>query len=203
VPKMPEKFEDWTPPWGSPENIDPAKAGKLVFDLLKDQETNRAKLATDKKAIEALTAERDEFKDKAEAKGADDTANAAELVELKKQLRAKDAELERVKDYDTIAAERDRFDIALDEGLSKTQAKRLVGKDRDELLADATELKADLGIVDDSGDTGDQGGGNPRFNAGDISFSGRGYRTGGEDARGGGSGIIDDPAKVKLPPLGG
>ena len=38
-----------------------------------------------------------------------------------------------------------RYEIALDKGLTKSQAKRLVGSNREELEADAEELLADLG----------------------------------------------------------
>lgn len=42
-----------------------------------------------------------------------------------------------------------RFEIALEKGLSKNQARRLVGNNRDELEADADELIADLGLDGD------------------------------------------------------
>lgn len=38
-----------------------------------------------------------------------------------------------------------RYEVALEKGLTLTQAKRLVGNNRDELLADADELIKDLG----------------------------------------------------------
>lgn len=41
-----------------------------------------------------------------------------------------------------------RFEIALDHGLTKSQAKRLVGTTREELEADAADLLADLGVTD-------------------------------------------------------
>lgn len=43
-----------------------------------------------------------------------------------------------------------RFEIALEKGLTKSQAKRLVGNTREELEADADELIADLGVDDES-----------------------------------------------------
>lgn len=50
------------------------------------------------------------------------------------------------KDLTTAQADAVRFEIALDKGLTKSQAKRLVGSTREELEADAEELVADLGL---------------------------------------------------------
>lgn len=50
------------------------------------------------------------------------------------------------KDLTTAQADAARFEIALEKGLTKSQAKRLVGSTRDELEADADELVADLGL---------------------------------------------------------
>lgn len=58
-----------------------------------------------------------------------------------------------------------RWKVALDKGLTATQAKRLVGETYDELVADADELVADLGLnpeipdetSDESGDESDDG----------------------------------------------
>lgn len=49
----------------------------------------------------------------------------------------------------TAEANAARFEIALEKGLTKNQAKRLVGSTRDELEADADELLADLGVTPD------------------------------------------------------
>jgi len=46
----------------------------------------------------------------------------------------------------TATVDRARLKVALDKGLTATQAKRLVGSDEDELAADADELLADLGL---------------------------------------------------------
>lgn len=50
----------------------------------------------------------------------------------------------------TASVDAIRFEIALDKGLTKNQAKRLVGSTREELEADADELVKDLGL-DDAG----------------------------------------------------
>lgn len=47
----------------------------------------------------------------------------------------------------TAQANAARFEIALEKGLTKSQAKRLVGSTREELEADADELLTDLGVT--------------------------------------------------------
>lgn len=46
-----------------------------------------------------------------------------------------------------------RYEIALEKGLTKSQAKRLVGSTREELEADADDLIADLGVNDEKPQT--------------------------------------------------
>lgn len=50
------------------------------------------------------------------------------------------------KNLTTAQADAVRFEIALERGLTKSQARRLVGGTREELEADAEELIADLGL---------------------------------------------------------
>lgn len=50
------------------------------------------------------------------------------------------------KDLTAAQADAVRFEIALEKGLTKNQAKRLVGSTREELEADAAELIEDLGL---------------------------------------------------------
>jgi hypothetical protein len=52
------------------------------------------------------------------------------------------------KELTTAQADRVRFEIALDKGLTKSQARRLVGSTREELEADAAQLVEDLGLTD-------------------------------------------------------
>jgi hypothetical protein len=52
----------------------------------------------------------------------------------------------------TAEAHAARFEIALEKGLTKSQAKRLVGSTREELEADADELLEDLGVRKDAKD---------------------------------------------------
>lgn len=63
------------------------------------------------------------------------------------RLTERASELE--KNLTTAEANAARFEIALEMGLTKSQAKRLVGGTREELEADAAELLADLGLDDE------------------------------------------------------
>lgn len=56
---------------------------------------------------------------------------------------------ERLAEAEKRALDADRLEIALEKGLTKSQAKRLVGSTREELEADADELLADLGVNPD------------------------------------------------------
>lgn len=86
------------------------------------------------------------------AKYADYGDLKAKADEFDKAQDASKSELQKAADRAAKAeaaatqAQRDawRAQIALDEGLTPTQAKRLVGDTREELLADAQELKKDL-----------------------------------------------------------
>jgi hypothetical protein len=154
---MPEKIEDWKAPWEvKGEDIDPDATKTLLFNLLTEQQKDRTQIADLKKSVRDVTEERDGLKDAASAAG-DPTELQAENAELKKQIRAKDSELAKRADYDDVARERDRYDVALETGLTKTLAKRLVGADRDEILADAQALREDLGLTDGNGAGGDGG----------------------------------------------
>lgn len=54
---------------------------------------------------------------------------------------------ERLSAAEKRALEAERLEIALERGLTRSQAKRLVGSTREELEADADELLADLGAA--------------------------------------------------------
>lgn len=62
------------------------------------------------------------------------------------QERASEKLSDLEKNLTTAQADAVRFEIALEKGLTKSQARRLVGTTRDDLEADAEELVADLGL---------------------------------------------------------
>ena len=135
--KLP-KFADWTPPWGEDaEDIDPDRLAKYIHGLLSDKEklTGRVEAADEK--VTEVTAERDEAVKalaEADAKGADEKLAAA-------TKRAEKAEAD-LKEAQALSL---RYGVALDEGLTKVQAKRLLGNTEEELKADAEELVESFG----------------------------------------------------------
>jgi hypothetical protein len=130
--------------------------GASPFTPPKDQ-AELDKLIGDRLARErAKYADYDEAKRKAAEY---DKATEAQKTELQKATdRAAEAERQ--------ASEREaralRAEVALEKGLTASQAKRLVGKNRDELIADADELLKDLG----TGKSGQGGGQGTNFDAG-------------------------------------
>lgn len=95
----------------------------------------------------ALDAERKARRD-AERKAADLEARLGELEDRDKSevARLTDQVAKLTTDLAAAVAGRERWKVALDRGLTATQAKRLVGETAEELAADADELLADLGV---------------------------------------------------------
>lgn len=124
------KFEDWTPPWGE-EECDPAKAARLIYNLHADKERLQTRLT-----------ESDQAREEAQAKITEhETKDLSELERVQREL----AELKAAppKTDDTALA---RYEIALDKGLTRAQAKRLVGASREELSADADAYIEEHGL---------------------------------------------------------
>jgi hypothetical protein len=114
-------YEDWTSPWGEDE-IDRDKASRLVYNLHSDKERLQARIAEVERS-------RDEFQSQLtehEQRG---------LSELEKAQRELEALRSAPPKVDEVALA--RYEIALDKGLTRAQAKRLVGSSREELEADA------------------------------------------------------------------
>jgi hypothetical protein len=96
---------------------------------------------------------------------ADLTSERAKRQELEarlKEIEDKDkSETERLTERLSAAEKRAldaaRYEIALDKGLTRSQAKRLVGTTPEELAADADELLADLGASAPRRPSGDVG----------------------------------------------
>lgn len=97
----------------------------------------------------ALAAERKARRD-AEKKVADLEGRLKAIEDRDKSDSERHAEENATlkKDLETATATSARFKVALEKGLSITQAKRLVGSTEDELSADADELLVDLGVSD-------------------------------------------------------
>jgi hypothetical protein len=116
-----------------PVTGDEGKGGKdaILADLAKERDKRQAL----EKQIKDLQPLADKAKQLEEA-------NQSEVEKLQTKL----ADAEKARDAATVKA--DRYEVALEKGLNLTRAKRLVGATRDELVADADELLADLGPAD-------------------------------------------------------
>lgn len=101
----------------------------------------------DRMVADRLTRERSKFADydDLKKKAAEyDKAQEASKSELQKEREARVA-AEKERDSERVAGW--RAQVALDKGLTPTQAKRLVGATKEELEADADELLKDLGAT--------------------------------------------------------
>jgi hypothetical protein len=118
------------PPAPPAENSKPAPAAadRLPDDhpLVKAYQATKGDLAAAKSKVK-------EFEDATKSEQEKLTERASELE----------------KNLSEAAVNAARFEIALEKGLTKSQAKRLVGSTREELEADAEELLADLGLNDE------------------------------------------------------
>jgi cell division septum initiation protein DivIVA len=142
MPKLPE-FKDWKAPWEKSEtefNADVAR--KFIYDLHKDVEKGAEEISTLKTQNSELQTKVTET-EKANMTEAEKAAH--EKAELEKKLAS--------------AGEKDlevtRLELALEHGLTKSQAKRLVGKTAEELTADAEALIEDLGLKKDESNNPD------------------------------------------------
>lgn len=153
------KLEEWKAPWETKE-VD----GKAVDVPDEEQEIDKAKL---RKYLYDVLSDKVKFRNQAT-----DAATQAEELQQKLSDAKTPEDLKKVQEEnERLIAERDearkkaeggadalKWEVALDKGLTKTQAKRLVGKTREELEADADELLAEWGHKGESGGGEGEGG---------------------------------------------
>lgn len=140
MPKLP-KFEEWKAPWETAgTEFDAEKAKKRIYDLLSDKEVAAEKHTTDLATLTTKNTELQKTVDEAAS------ANLTAAEKLEKEKNDLQAKLTDAGEKDLEVA---RLTIALDKGLTASQAKRLVGKTVAELQADATQLTDDLGLTKD------------------------------------------------------
>lgn len=136
------KFEDWSAPWevdaagvAIPEEdqkVDPKRIRKHLYNVLSDKE----KLQETVKTEQAAKAELEKKVTEAAREGESESDKLRRQVEeLSKKVAEGDA-----KSVETL-----KLEVALEKGLTRTQAKRLVGSNYDELVADADDLVASFG----------------------------------------------------------
>lgn len=113
--------------------------GSDAFKAITSQEELNRVIGARINQVKSQYADYDEIREKAQKFDKADEANKSELQ--KAIERAEKAE----KDLTPAQTQVARLEVALEKGLTLTQAKRLVGSTKDELAADADELLADLG----------------------------------------------------------
>ena len=149
--KLPEKIEDWTPPWETRGvEFDADEAKELIFNLM----TAEQKLKGEKSALTVAVTEAKSELATVQAQMADKPKDEAAKDQEISALRTKVTKLEadgRPDDRKLI----DRYEVALEHGLSKRDARRLVGDTVEELEEDAAEFAERLGIGKESGEGGD------------------------------------------------
>lgn len=118
TPTEPKKGDVTPPATGEAEQEQPKPKAEIPAEV-------RAALHKANKEAETLRLKLKEFEDR-------DKTEADKLAE-------------RLANAEARALQADRLEIALEKGLSRSQAKRLVGATREELEADADELLEDLG----------------------------------------------------------
>jgi len=143
-------FADWKRPWKE-EEFDADKAAKLIYNLHKDKEELSEAKAT-------LVTERDELKGKVQEFEDKDLSEVERLRKENERLKEappKVATKGQGSSDDTLRA--DRLEIALEKGLTKAQAARLVGSTRDELEADADAYIEEHNLGGNAGNGGKGG----------------------------------------------
>jgi hypothetical protein len=142
-------FDEWKRPWQDGE-FDAEKAAKLIYNLHKDKETRSER-------ISSLEEENTELQSKVEDFETKDMAEVDKLKRKIEKLEAGDAPKGK-QDKGTDDLRADRLEIALEKGLTKAQAARLVGSTREELEADADAYieEHNLGGGENNGGKGGQ-----------------------------------------------
>lgn len=157
MPDLP-KFEDWKAPWETAgEEVDADKAKRLIYNALLGQQNAKGKAKESKEALTAAQTENEDLKTQLEAAG------DSSLTPLQKAER----EIERLKTAATKPAPKDassdaeiralKLEIGMEKGLSKADALRLVGTDRDELEEDADTFLAEHKPAGDGSEEGEEG----------------------------------------------
>lgn len=139
--KLPEKFEDWTPPWGDGE-IDAEKAARLIFGLKKD----KVALQTDKTSLSARLVETEKDRDAKQAKILEiERKDESETDRLKRENEELKAKAAAPAPGEDPKLENARLRLAIKHQLTEDQADRLRGKTPEELEADVPKLLASFG----------------------------------------------------------
>lgn len=164
-------FDEWERPWKDDE-FDAEKAAKLIYNLHKDKERLTTSVTTLKAEKATLQDEYDDLQDTVETSAGTATGGAQDADQAKIDAAVKAAlaaagvapksRKEQRKESEAASGGTNldsvRLEIALDMGLTKAQAKRLVGSTREELEADAEAYIEEHGLGSTDGEEGKTGG---------------------------------------------
>lgn len=153
---LPEKFEDWTPPWGEGE-IDADKVSRLLFNALSAEQSLTAEKKTLRGELSKLTTENQELADANEVfKKASDKAKEEHSTDVQKAVaeaeeKVKQAE-KKVEAANAKVAEKARENDLLQvrvkfPKIDDEDIDRLRGDDLDALLEDAEKFAEKHGLV--------------------------------------------------------
>ena len=145
--KLPESFDDWKWPWDKGE-VDEEKAARLIFNARKAEETATDKAKAAEETNATLTADLDAEKARKSGTDAEGQQKIQELTKQVRELEAAKTKLE-TEGRPEDKLENARLSVALELGLTDRDAKRLVGKDRDELLKDGKIFAKEHNLIDD------------------------------------------------------
>jgi len=157
VGKLPESFDDWKWPWDKGE-VDEEKAARLIFNARKAEETATDKVKVAEEKLTTTTAELDAEKARKSGTDEDGQKQIQALTQQVRELETAKTKLE-TEGRPEDKLENARLSVALELGLTDRDAKRLVGKDRDELLKDGKIFAKEHNLLDDDEDDDDTGAG--------------------------------------------
>lgn len=148
------KYEDFKAPWEeADEEVDAEKAKKLVYNARKAEHDATEKAKARAAEVEERDAALEAYK---EAEKAAKRENETDLEKIKRENAELEKQLEDAKKDKGPARETLLLEVALEKGLTKVQAKRLVGDTLEELLADADEYLKDVKPAGDEEESGEQ-----------------------------------------------
>lgn len=143
VAKVAESFEEFKWPFDKGE-ADEEKLAKLIWNARRSEEAALEKARTAGDKVAEVQAELDTTK---ASKSGTDEEGQQKIKDLTTQVRDLEAAKAAVADgRPEDKLEIDRLTVALDLGLSARDAKRLVGKDKDELTEDAKAFAKEHGL---------------------------------------------------------
>lgn len=133
-------YETWQAPWEKKgDDFDAEIAKKFIYNLQKEADTVKGTRATERQAdkdrISELESKVQEFEDK-------DLSEVERLRKENERLKEKGVKRDEGAGENSDAT---RLEIALEKGLTLAQSRRLVGKTREELEADADTFLAEVG----------------------------------------------------------